>query len=154
MTTEKDLSDIAVMFSPVLPHEKVVTNNTDNSEDEIVLKSTSLSPFKAPSLVAEVIIEEEIGEVILPLGDPQPKPIEEVKKQNSALKSSMIGDEPEELPTLDLDWSMFEKGTKLGEGANGTVFKVKALKTSIFSSEHGGRIELNNAELLKRYGST
>ena len=54
---------------------------------------------------------------------------------------------------LDLDWSMFEKKGKLGEGANGTVFKVRALKNSIYSTEHGGRIELSNPELLKKYGN-
>lgn len=48
---------------------------------------------------------------------------------------------------------MFEQICKLGEGANGCVYKVKALKTSIFSSEHEGRVELNNPELLKKYGS-
>ena len=54
---------------------------------------------------------------------------------------------------IDLNWSMFEKNCQLGEGANGTVYKVKALKNSIFSVEHGGRIELNNPELLKKYGN-
>ena len=49
---------------------------------------------------------------------------------------------------------MFEKICKLGEGANGTVYKVKALKNTIFSSEHDGRIELHNAELVKKYGSS
>jgi len=55
---------------------------------------------------------------------------------------------------IDLGWPMFEKICKLGEGANGTVYKVKSLNTSIFSNDHGGRIELNNPELLKKYGST
>ncbi len=48
---------------------------------------------------------------------------------------------------------MFEKICKLGEGANGTVFKVKALTNTVFSSEHDGRIELNNPELMKKYGA-
>ena len=47
---------------------------------------------------------------------------------------------------------MFEKICKLGEGANGTVYKVKALKTSIFSDEHDMRIELSSPEMLKKYG--
>ena len=54
---------------------------------------------------------------------------------------------------IELSWSMFEKNCQLGEGANGTVYKVKALKNSIFSDQHGGRIELNNPELLKKYGN-
>ena len=49
---------------------------------------------------------------------------------------------------------MFEKICKLGEGANGTVYKVKSLNNSIFSPEHGYRIELNNPELLKKYGKS
>ena len=60
----------------------------------------------------------------------------------------------EQVSQLDLNWSMFEKICKLGEGANGTVYKVKSLNNSIFSAEHGYRIELNNAELLKKYGNT
>lgn len=48
---------------------------------------------------------------------------------------------------------MFEKVCKIGEGANGTVYKVKSLKTTIFSSEQDGRIELSNPELVKKYGS-
>lgn len=62
--------------------------------------------------------------------------------------------ETEQVSQLDLNWSMFEKICKLGEGANGTVYKVKSLNNSIFSAEHGYRIELNNAELLKKYGNT
>ena len=49
---------------------------------------------------------------------------------------------------------MFEKICKLGEGANGTVFKVKALTDTIFSQEHDVRIELNNPELMKKYGAS
>ena len=49
---------------------------------------------------------------------------------------------------------MFEKICQLGEGANGTVYKVKALKNSIYSSERNCRIELHNPELLKKYVST
>ena len=64
------------------------------------------------------------------------------------------GNQLNEPPSIDLDWTTFEKICKLGEGANGTVFKVKSLKTSIFSTEHGKRIELSNPELLKKYGST
>ena len=39
---------------------------------------------------------------------------------------------------------MFEKICKLGEGANGTVYKVKALKTSIVSEEQQCRVELTD----------
>lgn len=48
--------------------------------------------------------------------------------------------------TIAPDWSMFEKICKLGEGGNGTVYKVKALKTSIFSEEIGSRIEIVDPE--------
>ena len=67
-------------------------------------------------------------------------------------KGSILGDD-EKPPIVEANWSMFEKICKIGEGANGTVYKVKALKTTIFSSEHDGRIELNNPELVKKYGS-
>lgn len=60
-------------------------------------------------------------------------------------------DENDPVP-LELDWSVFEKICKLGSGANGTVYKVKALKTSICSAEHAGRIELANPEQLRKYG--
>ena len=48
---------------------------------------------------------------------------------------------------------MFEKICKIGEGANGIVYKVRALKTTIYSAEYDGRIELSNPELVKKYGS-
>ena len=47
---------------------------------------------------------------------------------------------------------MFEKICKLGEGGNGTVYKVKALTNTIFSSEQDCRVELTNAEQMKKYG--
>ena len=37
---------------------------------------------------------------------------------------------------------MFERGCVLGEGAYGTVYKVKSLKTSIIQGD-GGRVALN-----------
>ena len=48
---------------------------------------------------------------------------------------------------------MFKKETELGEGAYGTVFKVKCLKNSILSGNNGQRIALDsetNAGLLRR----
>jgi hypothetical protein len=48
---------------------------------------------------------------------------------------------------------MFKKETELGEGAYGTVFKVKCLKNSIVSGNNGQRIALDsetNAGLLRR----
>ena len=78
---------------------------------------------------------------------------EEAKGENNQVsKGSILGDE-EKPPLADVDWSMFEKICKIGEGANGTVYKVKALKTTIFSTEQDGRIELSNPELVKKYGS-
>ena len=78
---------------------------------------------------------------------------EETKDEaNFASKGSIHGDE-EKPPLVDVNWSIFEKVCKIGEGANGTVYKVKALKTTIFSIEHDGRIELSNPELVKKYGS-
>ena len=49
---------------------------------------------------------------------------------------------------------MFEKLGKIGEGANGTVYKVKCLTNTIFSSELETRIELNTPELLQKYASS
>lgn len=78
---------------------------------------------------------------------------EETKGDNNQVsKGSILGDE-EKPPLVDVNWSMFEKICKIGEGANGTVYKVKALKTTIFSTEQDGRIELSNPELVKKYGS-
>jgi serine/threonine protein kinase len=48
---------------------------------------------------------------------------------------------------------MFKKEAELGEGAYGTVFKVKCLKTSIISADSGQRIAFDsetNAGLLRR----
>jgi len=44
---------------------------------------------------------------------------------------------PSNQQTLSTDWSMFKKETELGEGAFGTVFKVKCLKNSIVSGNNG-----------------
>ena len=74
--------------------------------------------------------------------------LEETKSQ---LKRSVV--EIDEPPHIECNWSMFEKICKLGEGGNGIVYKVKALCTTIFSSTHDRRIKLDNAELLKKYGS-
>jgi hypothetical protein len=35
------------------------------------------------------------------------------------------------------DWNMFRKEASLGEGAYGTVFKVRSLQTSMLSKEEG-----------------
>lgn len=45
---------------------------------------------------------------------------------------------------LSTDWSMFKKEIELGEGAFGTVFKVKCLKNSIVSGNSGQRIALDS----------
>ena len=60
-------------------------------------------------------------------------------------------DPPQEKPpSIESSWDMFEKICILGEGAYGTVYKVKALKTSILSG--GARVELaNNPEIMKKY---
>ena len=94
------------------------------------------------------VLEEEVGEVI------QATPcenVEESKGEAPALSSPR--DEAVEPATIcDLGWSNFEKICLLGEGANGTVFKVKALNTSVFSEEHNSRILLTEPEQLKKYG--
>ena len=74
--------------------------------------------------------------------------------QPSEIAATINQPSPSREKQLDLSWSMFEKICKLGEGANGTVYKVKSLNNSIFSPEHGYRIELNNPELLKKYGKS
>lgn len=50
------------------------------------------------------------------------------------------------------DWSMFKKDKELGEGAYGTVYKVKCLKTSLVSEDSGQRIAMTTADtgLLRR----
>jgi len=47
---------------------------------------------------------------------------------------------------------MFKKEIELGEGAFGTVYKVKCLKTSIISADNGQRVAMThtNAGLLRR----
>lgn len=57
----------------------------------------------------------------------------------------------EHLEKVEVGWHMFEKISKIGEGANGTVYKVKALTNTIFLSEIEARIELNTPELLHKY---
>lgn len=37
------------------------------------------------------------------------------------------------------DWNMFRKEASLGEGAYGTVFKVRCLQTSMLSKEEGNK---------------
>ena len=105
------------------------------------------------------IVEEELGDAIqisLPQvscsNESSPMHEETKGENNQVSKGSILGDE-EKPPLVDVNWSMFEKICKIGEGANGTVYKVKALKTTIFSTEQDGRIELSSPELVKKYGS-
>ena len=121
----------------------------------------------------ELVVEEEDGEVIQfdnndrdttkyasndAKNDRRKGFIRPMKSKSFVIPSATQVDETNNLTEppidlIDLNWLMFEKNCKLGEGANGTVYKVKALNNSIFSVEHGGRIELNNPELLKKYGN-
>ena len=55
---------------------------------------------------------------------------------------------------IEIGWDTFEKVHMIGEGANGTVYKVKALKSSIFSEEKKARIELDTPELIHKYASS
>ena len=48
----------------------------------------------------------------------------------------------EEPVTVAPDWEMFEKVCVLGEGAYGTVYNVKCLRTSIIGGD-GARVALN-----------
>ena len=85
--------------------------------------------------------------------------IEEEKKTSDSKidkqpsKDTILGENEERPPLVEVNWSMFEKVCKIGEGANGIVYKVRALKTTIYSPEYDGRIELSNPELVKKYGS-
>ena len=47
---------------------------------------------------------------------------------------------------------MFRKETELGEGAYGTVYKVKCLKTSVISADGSSRVSMDgiNAGSLRR----
>ena len=58
---------------------------------------------------------------------------EEIKTADTSLNALLV----------TTDWSMFKKESQLGEGAYGTVFKVKCLKTSTVSTDNQ-RILLNN----------
>ena len=112
-----------------------------------------------------VPIEEVKGEVIdfdAPIVNPSAPP-GKTRTGKSSLKNSFVGTsggnplaetnpEMNEPKVVEVGWSMFEKICKLGEGANGTVYKVKALTNTIFSSEHDCRVELTNSEQMKKYG--
>lgn len=53
---------------------------------------------------------------------------------------------------ISTDWSMFRKESELGEGAYGTVFKVRCLKTSVISADGSSRVSMVgiNAGSLRR----
>jgi hypothetical protein len=81
--------------------------------------------------------------------------IEETKtKEADTLEAQQsVNPSPSLNQVVSTDWSMFKKETELGEGAYGTVFKVKCLKNSIVSGNNGQRIALDsetNAGLLRR----
>lgn len=59
---------------------------------------------------------------------------EEVKNTES---SSILAGTNTSPTLISTDWSMFKKEMELGEGAFGTVFKVKCLKTSVVSGDNG-----------------
>ena len=110
------------------------------------------------------LIEEEVISVALRDGPSHPPAVktqttdstnpeeEDTKNFQSRRQSAKEPAEDPDVQLIDIDWSMFQKECTIGEGANGIVYKVKALKTSIFSVEHNGRIELDSPELLKKYG--
>ena len=59
-----------------------------------------------------------------------------------------VPEKKEEPEIVSPDWEMFEKVCVLGEGAYGTVYKVKSLRTSIIGGG-GARVALN--QLPKKY---
>ena len=63
--------------------------------------------------------------------------VEEDKKPNI-----LVPEKKEEPVTVAPDWEMFEKVCVLGEGAYGTVYNVKCLRTSIIGGD-GARVALN-----------
>jgi len=92
-----------------------------------------------------LLIEEEIGDVIQEGELPDEKVID--KPAAAATEAaSPTGEQP-----IEVGWNMFEKLSKIGEGANGTVYKVKALTNTVFLSEIEARIELNTPELMHKY---
>lgn len=61
-------------------------------------------------------------------------------------------DTKESLIPVNPDWTMFLKQQALGQGAYGTVYKVKSLKTSMLTGgSEGARVVLNSPTIrMKR----
>ena len=110
-----------------------------------------------------MLIEEEIGDIIQvsnvklsgtdsskKAAAPSSTPLSEVATD---MTGSIASSEPP-VSKVEVGWDMFEKVSRIGEGANGTVYLVKALKSTIFSAEHEARIELNTPELIQKYASS
>lgn len=101
-----------------------------------------------------MVFEEEIGDVIQASEAVVSAADCALITANSEEEKKSGVDEELQALAVEVGWNMFEKIGKVGEGANGTVYKVKALMNTVFSSEIEGRIELNNPELIKKYGSS
>lgn len=71
---------------------------------------------------------------------------EDDKREN--LGAISVQEKKEEPEIVSPDWEMFEKVCNLGEGAYGTVYKVKSLRTSIIGGG-GARVALD--QLPKKY---
>ena len=71
---------------------------------------------------------------------------EDDKREN--LGAPSVQEKKEEPEIVSPDWEMFEKVCNLGEGAYGTVYKVKSLRTSIIGGG-GARVALD--QLPKKY---
>lgn len=66
-------------------------------------------------------------------------------------KPALKVDTKESMVPVSPDWTMFVKQQTLGQGAYGTVYKVKSLKTSmVLGGSEGVRVVLNSPTMRMR----
>ena len=67
------------------------------------------------------------------------------------LASEEVKEEPE-IEQYNTDWTLFKKESQLGEGAYGTVYRVKCIRTVQVNIENTQRIIMNKTnDLRQRY---
>jgi len=133
-------------FGKTKPGKEVTADmklNSNDEDEEEIEGSDSANEFVP-------LIEEEIGDLIQGSGNPSQWAGNKAATVQGEVEEEKKVQPEEEVTLMEVNWSIFEKISKLGEGANGVVYKVKALKDSIFSTEHNGRIELSDPDLIKK----